>query len=320
MSNRKNYYPELILPPPLKPGDLIGIVGPASPMLPERLAVGVQYLQDRDFRIKLAPHVNDVHGYLAGSDANRVSDLNQMFLDEDVAAIFCSRGGYGTPRILGKVNYAAIKSHPKILVGYSDITALQLAIFKKTGLVTFSGPMVAVEMAKAFAAFTEANFWQMMTGPLPGFQMRFFPNAAPLKAKSGRARGRLLGGCLSLICALLGTPYLPDFRGAILFLEDVGEEPYRVDRMLSQLKLAGIFNVASGIIFGQFPDCVAKPGSPSLSLPEVIAELTSDLDIPVVVNFPYGHIDAKYTMPIGIEATLDAEIGLVEISKPAKIG
>jgi muramoyltetrapeptide carboxypeptidase len=308
-----------VLPPKLNPGDAIGIVAPASPMIPERLAHGIRYLQKRGFQIKLGEHIHDLHGYLAGCDEDRVGDLNQMFLDDEVAAIFCTRGGYGVPRILPAVDYEAIRRRPKILVGYSDITALQLAIFKNTGLVTFSGPMVAVEMATAIPSFTEAHFWKMLSEPRAGFQMRV-KSASGFCLRPGKAKGRLLGGCLSLICSLLGTPFLPDFRGAILFLEDIGEEPYRIDRMLTQLKLAGILNQVNGIVFGQFPECVPKSSGPSLNLSEVIAEVTADLPIPILVDFPYGHIDEKYTLPIGIEAVLEAEAGVLEIVEPAVLG
>ncbi len=287
-------------------------------MIPERLTNGIHYLRNRGFQVKLGQHINDVNGYLAGRDADRLSDLNEMFYDEDVAAIFCTRGGYGTPRILEQIDYSAIQRRPKILVGYSDITALQLAIFKQTGLVTFSGPMVAVEMAKGIDPFTESNFWKMLTGPQARLQMRV-PADSNFCLKPGNAKGRLLGGCLSLICSLLGTQFLPDFHGAILFLEDVGEEPYRIDRMFNQLRLAGVLNDVNGIVFGQFPDCVPKSDAPSMALPEVISELTAELNVPVIVDFPYGHVDAKYTLPIGVEAMLDADAGLLEICEPAVI-
>lgn len=305
----------ILHPPKLKPGDTIGIVGPASPMMTERLTNGIQYLQNRGFQIKLGEHIHDVHGYLAGRDDDRVRDLNQMFLDDEVAAIFCTRGGYGAPRILPGVDYEAIRRRPKILVGYSDITALQLAMFKKTGLVTFSGPMVAVEMGKGIDPITEAHFWKVLTEPITGSQMRV-KSTSGFCLRPGKARGRLLGGCLSLIASLLGTPFLPDFRGAILFLEDVGEEPYRIDRMLAQLKLAGILNEVNGIVFGQFPECVPRSSAPSLNLSEVIAEMTADLRVPILIDFPYGHIDEKYTLPIGVEAALDADAGVLEIVEP----
>lgn len=285
-------------------------------MMAERLHAGIHYLQNRGFQVKLGHHIHDVHGYLAGSDADRLSDFNEMFSDDEVSAIFCTRGGYGAPRILDHIDYDAIPKHPKILVGYSDITALQLAIFKQTNLVTFSGPMVAVEMAKNLDPFTESNFWKMLMEPLPGFQMRV-QTGSSFRLKPGQARGRLLGGCLSLICCLLGTPFLPDFRGAILFLEDVGEEPYRIDRMLNQLRLAGILNDVNGIVFGQFPDCVPKSDAPSLSVPQLILELIANLNVPVIADFPYGHVDPKYTLPIGVEVLLDADAGSIEICEPA---
>lgn len=300
-----------LYPPKLNPGDTIGVIAPASPMRAERLTHGIQYLESRGFRIKLGQHIREVHGYLAGEDLLRSADLNAMFADDTVRAIFCARGGYGSPRILDAIDYKSIRRHPKILVGYSDITAIQLALFKKAELVTFSGPMVAVEMGNGIDPFTESNFWKMLMAPAPGFRM--ITNSDSICLRPGRATGRLLGGCLSLICSLLGTPFLPDFKGAILFVEEVGEEPYRIDRMLNQLKLAGILNSVNGIVFGQFPDCAPKSDSPSLTLQQVFAELTADLSIPILMNFPYGHVDAKYTIPVGAEAIINTDDGSLEI-------
>lgn len=301
----------ILKPKKLQPGDTIGIVTPASPMLSERLTRGIQYLQQRGFQVKIGEHVSDERGYLAGSDEARAQDLNELFANSEVDAIFCTRGGYGTPRLLDQIDYTAIKAHPKILVGYSDITALQLALFRKAQLVSFSGPMVAVEMCKGVDQVTERHFWQMLTEPTTKARLIDLNDAMKI-VKGGQATGRLLGGCLSLICSLLGSRFVPDFRNAILILEDRGEEPYKIDRMLTQLRLCGILNQINGLIFGQFVECDPK-STPSLSFDEVVKDLTADLDIPIIAEFPYGHLDVKYTIPIGVEACLNADDGFLEM-------
>lgn len=283
--------------------------------MPERLVKGIAYLQSRGFQVKLGRSIYEERGYLAGGDQERARDLTDMFADSEVRAVFCTRGGYGTPRILDRLDFELIAGNPKILLGYSDITALQLALFARCGLVTFSGPMVAVEMGRGLDATTEDHLWQMLSS-----------TSAPVKLTEaddplavyhpGRARGRLLGGCLSLVCALLGTPYLPDFSGAILFLEDVGEEPYQIDRKLMQLRLAGVLNQVSGIVLGAFEDCQPRSQAPSLSLEDVFRDLLCDLDVPVVSGLPYGHVEKKVTLPLGVEAVLDAEQGYLELLEP----
>lgn len=304
-----------IKPPKLQTGDTIGVVGPASPPVKERLEKGIGYLQQLGYRVKLGEHIDDRYGYLAGEDADRVRDINRMIRDPEVNAIFCTRGGYGTPRLLEQIDYHAIKKHPKILVGYSDLTALQLAIFHKAQVVTFSGPMVAVEMGKGIRPFTEQHFWDILTSEA---KIAFSGENGPMRClKQGSSEGRLLGGCLSMICSIIGTPYQPDFKDAILFVEEVGEEPYRIDRYFMQLKLAGILSRLNGIVFGQFEDCKPSPDTPSLTLEEVLENVVGNLEIPVLADLPYGHIDVKYTLPVGAKVRLDAEAGVLEMIESA---
>ncbi|MBN2355059.1 LD-carboxypeptidase [candidate division KSB1 bacterium] len=311
-----------LLPPQINPGDLIAIVSPASPPYGEKsrqYQTGVQYLQQRGYRVLEGQHVLKEYGYLAGTDEERAEDLNAMLRNPDVKAIICSRGGYGTPRILHRIDYEAVRRQPKILVGYSDITSLQLALNAQTGLVSFSGPMVAVEMGKGILPFTEKYFWRILTSPrrfamktnVPGFKTKVY--------RKGVATGRLLGGCLSLINPLIGTPYMPDFTGAILVLEDIGEDVYGIDRYLVQLRYAGVLKEINGLILGQFLDMESEEegGQPSLTLDQVIKEHTHDLKIPIVANFPYGHNDFKYTLPIGCRVQLDSQSGLVRLLEPA---
>ena len=231
----------IIKPPRLHKGGVIGLVAPAStPSSEEHIEKGATYLEQLGYRVKFGKHIRNTNGYLAGTDEERAADFNTMVRDKDVKAIFAIRGGYGTPRILRMIDYRSLRQNPKIIAGYSDITALQLAIFRKTGLVTFSGPMTGSDMWKDFDPYTEEHFWQLLTSTK---KIGLLKNSIdePLKIlKIGKARGRLLGGNLSLLACLMGTPFLPNMRGSILFLEDVEEAPYRVDRMLAQLLNAGI--------------------------------------------------------------------------------
>jgi muramoyltetrapeptide carboxypeptidase len=289
----------------------IGVISPASRPLDEAIYYrGIEYLKQLGYNVMESTHVLDKRGYLAGHDEDRAEDLNAMFRSPEIGAIICSRGGYGTPRLIDKLDFDAIQNNPKIFVGYSDLTAVSLAIWQQTGLVTFSGPMVAVEMGRGIDPFTEKSFWMSVTSPDPIGALTN-PEGSPIRViKPGKAEGSLLGGCLSLINVLLGTPYSPDFDGAILIIEDIDEEPYRVDRYLAQLKLAGVFERIAGIVLGQFIDCAPKdPEKPSLELDQIFLDYFENLNIPIIENFAYGHGAIKHTIPIGIHAILDTEQG-----------
>ncbi len=315
---------EICRPLPLERGDLIGVISPASPPKPEKhdqYHKGLAYLRELGYRILEGKHVLDQYGYLAGVDENRAADLNDMFRNPEVKAIICSRGGYGTPRLLDLIDYEAVRKHPKILVGYSDITSLQLALYAQTGLVSFSGPMVAVEMGKGILPFTEKNFWRLVGKSARMTMKALAGEYEPHLYHSGVGEGRLLGGCLSLINPLIGTPYQPDFSGAILILEDIGEDVYGIDRYLVQLRYAGILDQLNGLIFGQFLDIEsAEKTEPTLTLEQVLEKYTRDLNIPILGNFPYGHQDYKYTMPIGCRVRLDADLGTLRLLEPAVAG
>ena len=296
-----------LTPVKLVPGDLIGIIAPASPLFGEKkktLDKGIDYLKARGYQVCEGDHVRSEYGYLAGTDAERLKDLNGMLRDPHIKAVFCARGGYGTPRLLSQIDYKAVLDNPKIIVGYSDITSLQLALYAKAGLKTFSGPMVAVEMGKSIDPMTEDFFWTLITQAAP---LRFDDISDQWQViHPGRAQGRLFGGCFSLINPLIGTPYLPDLEGAILVLEDIGEDVYRLDRYFAQMQNAGILDKISGLIFGDFIDCEKNGnGTPSLSVDEMIRDFTRDLHIPIISGFPYGHGDKKFTLPIGCQVVLD---------------
>jgi muramoyltetrapeptide carboxypeptidase len=299
---------KILKPPALKKGDVIGIVSPASsPDDFTRIEQGVKYLESLGYRVKLGKHIFKRYGYLSSTDDERADDLNEMFADEKVKAIICVRGGYGTPRLLDKVDYNLIKKKPKIFVGYSDITALQLAIFKKTGLVTFSGPMLAVDIYSNFDGFAEDFFWRILTSREKKIEIKN-PNGVELNTlKSGKATGTLLGGNLSLIASIMGTKYQPSFNDSVLVIEDIGEEPYRIDRYLSQLKNSGVLYKINACILGQFTDCAPKEPEKSLTLEQIFNDYLGNLKIPVISNLSYGHIPQKLTLPLGARVRVDAK-------------
>ncbi|RIK61580.1 LD-carboxypeptidase, partial [candidate division KSB1 bacterium] len=287
--------PKIIKPPRLRKGDVIGVIAPASPMKPELLEKGVQYLESLGYRIKLGRYVQREHGYLAGTDAERARDLNSMFRDKRVNAIICVRGGYGTPRLLPMIDYAAIRKHPKIFVGYSDITALQLAILRRTGLLTFSGPMVAADMGRGIDPFSEAQFWSMITEP------EAYGDLQPQQEKefagitNGKISGRLIGGCLSLVATVAGSSFMPSLKNSILFLEEIGEDIYRIDRYLVHLREMGLLRQIGGFVLGQMVDCGSSSGTPSLSLEDLMRDFIRPLRVPALMNLEYGHASRKHT-------------------------
>lgn len=286
----------MIKPSKLKPGDTVGVISPAGAVSPSDLEAGLHFLRTNGFTVRVAPHVYDRWEYLAGKDEDRLSDLENVFQDPDIKAIFCSRGGYGSMRLLDRIDYDLIRKNPKIIVGYSDVTALLAAIYKKTGLVTFHGPMV-----KGFSSLPEkawGNLARMMSSEQP-------PSFIPMEGyplRGGNATGLIMGGNLSLICRLLGTPFMPSLAGCILFLEDRGEETYRLDRMLTHLALAGSLEGLKGLIVGQFIDC----GDPA-AINRLIKERFAPMNIPMAAGFPLGHGPENTTLPLGIPAELDTE-------------
>lgn len=299
---------QAVRPPKLNKGDLIGIVTPASPVADSsRIDRGVRYLESLGYRIKVGENVGKVHGYLAGTDKERVADLHAMFADKEVKAIICVRGGYGTPRILSLLNYRLIARNPKILSGFSDITALQFALWKKSGLITFHGPMTGVEMAAEIDPYTEEMFWQSVTSTKKIGRLAFPEEPEVCTLHKGKATGRLLGGNLSLIVSILGTSYQPRFTDSILFVEEVEEQPYRVDRMMMQIRNALLFSDIQGMLLGQFTDCVAPdPSKPSLTIEEVFQDVAQTFAKPILANLPFGHVSKKLTLPFGVLARMDA--------------
>ncbi|KAF0244275.1 MAG: muramoyltetrapeptide [Planctomycetota bacterium] len=295
-------------PPRLRPGDLIAVVCPSSAPSMPALRRGVREIEKRGYRVLLGKHVAEKCDHLAGRDIDRLTDLNEAFRNPAIKAIFCARGGAGATRLLDRLDYAAIRRFPKIFVGYSDLTAPQLAIFHKTGLVTFSGPMVATDFDGGLRPFTARHFWPLVELPAPP-QFCF---KKPLEFLGDRpAQGPLLGGTLSVLQTILGTPYAPSFDGALLVLEDIGEKVHRVDRMLAQLRLAGVWDRIAGAVFATWTDCKPRP-----ALERTLRHYAKLLKgRPAVFGVPYGHVDDKVTLPMGVMARVDPvkrEIAMLE--------
>lgn len=310
-----------IKPAVLKPGDTIGIIAPSGPVKLEALERGVKTFQEWGFRVKLYPGVFERRGYLAGSDAVRARGVNEFFADPEVRAIICARGGYGSPRILNSLNYEVIRQNPKIFCGFSDITALHLVLAGRVNLVTFHSPMGEVHREEGMLPFNAEWLRKALTEPVPLGTITSPPDGPKVRTMvGGRVTAPIIGGNLSLIAALMGTPYEIDTRGKILLLEDIDEAPYRMDRMLMQLHLAGKLQDAAGFAFGESVECeVPKDGKPSLTLFEILEDLLVPLKKPLIYGFPCGHGDFRATIPFGVRATLDADRGTLTIEEAATV-
>jgi muramoyltetrapeptide carboxypeptidase len=299
----------VIKPKALREGDTIGIIAPAGPISRERLEQGEKVLHEMGFKIKYESSIFESSRYLAGSDQRRGEEFNRMFADPDVHAIFCARGGYGSARTLAFVDEIAIKANPKIFLGYSDITSFLLYLYKRCSLVTFHGPMVAIDPDKLVRDKTRASLLSALTLSIGADPASTGPNTLKI-LKSGFAEGVLLGGCLSILIHSLGTRYEPDFKDKILFLEDIDEAPYRIDRMLTHLKSAGKLQQVNGIVFGEMKRCHPSPED-GYPLEEVLLDVLRDLDIPVLFGFPSGHASGEdnLTLPIGVRVQVDGDQG-----------
>lgn len=289
---------------PLPPGGTIGVTAPAGPVNAEGWAQSKQLLEGMGYRVVETASVGSRWGYLAGDDATRAAGVIDVFTRQDVDAIICARGGYGCTRILPLLDWGRIAANPKPFVGYSDVTALHMALWERCRLPTFHGPIAESLHLQSPASL--AGLWRSLASPVTG-PVANPPGTGQLKTVSGgQAEGRLLGGNLSLLAALAGTPWEPDTRGAILLLEDVGEQPYRLDRMLTQLIQAGLLTRAAGIVLGDFTDCDPEPDKPSLTAAEVLSDRLSGLDVPCLAGLHFGHGTEKLTIPLGVRAQLDA--------------
>ncbi len=302
-------------PAALQPGDTVAIVAPASNLKRDYLERGVAELARLGFKAKYAADICDQARYTAGSDARRARELHDAFTDPEVKAVWAARGGYGAMRLFDLLDETVLRAHPKIFIGYSDMTALHHYLMRRCGWVVFHGPMAAKDLAGGATCYDERTLLAALTqtkpmGDIRHDQLEVLHAGKPVK-------GRLTGGCLSLIAALMGTPDELDTRDSILFLEDTGTKPYALDRMIQQLKLAGKFDGVRGIVFGEMAEC-AQHAAQGYTLQEVLADLTADLKVPVLFGLPSGHSPiGNLTLPLGVNATLDAQRCALTIEEAA---
>jgi muramoyltetrapeptide carboxypeptidase len=300
-----------IRPPRLQAGDRVALLAPAGPVTAERLDTAI--VRCRRLGLQPAPGaaVRRRSGYLAGPDASRAADFQAAVRDDDVAAIWAVRGGYGTMRLLASLDLEPLRRRPKPFIGFSDNTALHLAL-QRLGLVSFHGPHAGFP---DFPEWTEACFRSVLMADRPAGVLPAAPSGSgAVVLRGGRARGRLLGGNLSLLAALCGTAYQPRCRGRILFIEDVAEPVYRIDRMLTQLQLAGVLDGAAGFALGLF---TRLPEGQAESLERLLRSRLSPLGVPAVLGLPFGHAGLNWTLPLGVDALLDGDAATLELLEPA---
>ncbi len=291
---------KLIKPAGLKAGDTVAVVAPAAAIEREHLERGVNVLASMGFRVKVSERLLARSGILAGDDADRARELQWCFADPEVKGIFAARGGYGCGRLLPLLDFHAIARTPKIFVGFSDETFILNAMVDLAGVVSFHGPMVAMDFARGLSARSIEHMQRLLSGELNGFELEAREAVHP-----GVARGEVIGGCLSVLVAMLATPYAPNFDGRILFLEDTGEKAYRIDRMLVQLRQAGALARVAGVVFGAIRPVDGDEPEARL-IARFIAEQTAELGCPVLYGIEAGHGTENFTIPFGIAAQIDA--------------
>lgn len=303
-----NVVAKLTRPKRLKPGQTIALISPSSGLSSDQINKAVANMESLGLKTRLGKYAGALNGFLAGTDAQRVEDIHWAFGDKSIDAVWCLRGGYGLSRILPMIDYRIIRANPKLFIGYSDITALHVTAHRRTGLVTAHGPVAT----STFSDYAKGHVVRTLFDAVAPDRIELSPDNVAntsLLYKTrvitpGKARGALIGGNLSLLTAMAGTPYaLKDVKGKILFTEDVGEKPYRIDRMFTQLKQSVDLRSCSGIALGIFSDCDAPEGSPTVI--EVVKDQLVGLGIPVIYGLSFGHIRDQFTLPLGIRAELD---------------
>ncbi|HUR94754.1 MAG TPA: LD-carboxypeptidase [Gemmatimonadales bacterium] len=313
----------LVRPSRLARGSRIALVAPAGPLLERDDITRAEALcRALDYEPALAPHAGGRHGYFSGTDEERLADLNGAFRDPAIDAVWCIRGGYGVTRILDGVDFEALARRPRPVIGFSDITALLAAVARRAGLVAFHAPTARAEMP----AFSRRHFLKVLTTPRPAGPFEALPLPPDVliphanrivTLRGGVAEGMLAGGNLTLLQCLVGTPYFPDLDGALLFLEDVNEDLYRVDRMLAHLRMVGALSRLRGVLVGRFTGLKRQMSDGAMGVDEVLAHYLLPLDVPVAYGLPIGHIDDQWTVPIGVRARFDADAGTLELLEPA---
>lgn len=320
--NRNYQHKKLIKPQKLREGDTIALVTPGSYITQQELEESISNIRRLGFNVTYSERLMQKNGYFSATDKERAADLNEMFERKDVHGIMCARGGYGCARILSYLDYNLIKNNPKVLVGFSDVTALQYAIYKKSDIITFHG-LVSIS---TFNSFSVKNFRNVLLNPTEELELRnsttgnnYNPYGITV-ISDGKAEGELVGGNLSIVVSLIGTDYDIDFSGKIVFLEEFIEEPYRIDRMLTQMIQAGKFENAAGIALGVFKLCEPNKTNPafngSFSLMEVLTDRLGNLGIPVIYGLSFGHVADKFTLPFGGKAELNTDDKQLKLLEP----
>lgn len=297
------------MPARLCPGDTVAVIAPSSPFDPAKFHKGIAVLADMGLRPVFSAQVFEKKEYLAGSDTHRARLIHESFTDPDVKGIFCARGGYGALRLLPLIDFGVVSAHPKIFIGCSDISVLLNIFYAQCGLVTFHGPMM-----ESLGMATQATR-QALADALFSDNPIIVASEHPVTINAGLSSGIVSGGNLTTLCHLMGTPYQPDFSGHILMLEDVGEQPYRIDRMLTHIRLAGCFEGLAGLVLGSFKNCGEMD-----QVYRIFEELFADDAIPILAGFDMGHEEPNLTIPLGLPATLDADNGRLSYHVPAVAG
>ncbi len=302
-------------PAALKSGDTVAISSPAGAIWDDKqIEIFSNILKGFGYRVVLGKTLYEKFGYFAGTDEFRAKELNDFFADKTIKAIFCMKGGWGCARILDKVNYEQIKNNPKILIGFSDITSLLIAITTKTGLITFHGPVGN----SGWNDYTKNVFNEVcIKGSAYSYSENPITEDKIVTINKGTAYGQLIGGNLTVLSSIVGSSYLPNFKNKILFLEEAKEEPYSIDRMLTQLKLCGVLDEISGFVFGKCAKCLAEEPLKAFTFDEVIQQHIKPLGIPAFYGTMIGHIENKFTIPIGINATIHADTGSIKLLETA---
>ncbi len=314
---RLSHHNDLIKPRALAAGDTVAIIAPASNLKADYLARGLAELARLGFRARAEPEILSQARYTAGSDERRAAELMRAFTDPEIKAVWAARGGYGSMRLFDLLDDEILKQHPKIFIGYSDLTALHLYFYRRFGWVTFHGPMAAKDLAGGEEHYERAGLMAAMTQPAPMGEITSLGTEMLHRGSGGTVSGRLLGGCLSLLVALMGTPDELDTRGSLLFIEDTGVKPFALDRMLQQLRLAGKFDEVRGLVFGEMTDCVQHVDQ-GYRIQDVLTECTAGLQVPVLFGLRSGHSPlGNLTLPLGVAASLDAERGILSIEEAA---
>ncbi len=304
-----------VLPAPLRPGDRVALVAPSGVVDVERLEAGMATLRAWGYEPVEMPHVREVNGHTAGADEDRLADLQAAIDDPSLRAVWVARGGYGLTRIVDRLDLGGLADHPRWVIGFSDVTALLHAVWRRVGLVACHGQFAArVHLVEDVSPDAADHLRALLSGTVrPGPLPSLAGTAAPRTLVDGRATGPLVGGNLAVTCAGIGTSNQLDTRGAILLLEDVNEAPYKLDRMLTQLREAGMLGNAAGVVLGRFIGCDPAPGVPSASVDEVLVDRLGDLGVPILAGLPLGHQDHHLALPHGASVTLDASGALLSL-------